>query len=144
MTIVTIRRSGRALLGIVAVLLLSRLGPSPSPAAPAPPDVDFDRQIRPLLSEHCYTCHGPDVAQRKAKLRLDTKEGAFGELRSGGRAIVPGKPDESELVRRVSSTDPDEVMPPPGKAKPLTASEIDVLKRWVAAGAPWNQHWAFQ
>jgi cytochrome c551/c552 len=144
MTINNIRRSGRALLGIVAVLLLSRLGPSPSPAAPAPPDVDFDRQIRPLLSEHCYTCHGPDVAQRKAKLRLDTKEGAFGELRSGGRAVVPGKPDQSELVHRVSSTDADEVMPPPGKAKPLSPAEIDVLKRWVAAGAPWTQHWAFQ
>ncbi|HEX4591865.1 MAG TPA: DUF1549 domain-containing protein, partial [Gemmataceae bacterium] len=137
-------RAGGLLTGIIVILGISPLT-MPTPAAdPTPPAVDFDRQIRPLLSDHCFTCHGPDEAKRKAKLRLDSKEGVFGELRDGGRAVVPGKPDESELVRRISSTDADEVMPPPGKAKPLTPAEIDLFKRWIAGGAPWNQHWAFR
>jgi hypothetical protein len=129
------------ILAAVAVLiLLSRIVPAAAPPAAA---VDFNRQILPILSDHCFTCHGPDESKRKAKLRLDTKEGAFGELRHGGRAIVPGKLDESELIRRITSADADEVMPPSGKGKPLSPAEIEFLKRWVAGGAPWTQHWAF-
>ena len=68
---------------------------------------------------------------------------SFGELRDGGHAVIPGKLDESELIRRVTSTDADEVMPPPGKGKPLNPTQIDLLKRWVEGGASWSQHWAF-
>ena len=73
--------------------------------------VDFNREIRPILSANCFACHGPDAAERKADLRLDVKDGAFADL-GDHRAIVPGKPEESELIRRVSSADPDEAMPP--------------------------------
>ncbi|HEY1380980.1 MAG TPA: DUF1549 domain-containing protein, partial [Gemmataceae bacterium] len=117
----------------------------PRAAAPAKPpaDVDFNRQILPILADHCFTCHGPDENKRKAKLRLDTKEGAFGELRHGGHAVAPGKLGESELIRRVTAADADEVMPPPGKGKPLAPAEVELLKRWVESGARWTQHWAF-
>src|SRR5262245_47102271 len=81
-------------------------------AAPSDAKIDFDRQVRPILSENCFACHGPDDKARKAKLRLDTKAGAFARLRGGGSAIVAGKPAESELFRRVSSADADERMPP--------------------------------
>jgi hypothetical protein len=114
---------------------------APAPKAPAP--VDFNRQVLPILSDHCFACHGPDEKKRKAKLRLDTKEGMFGELKSGGRAIVPGKLDESELIQRISSQDPGEVMPPAGKGKPLAPPQIELIKRWVEQGASWSQHWAF-
>src|SRR5262249_24597714 len=87
----------------------------------APPAVDFNRQILQILSDNCCACHGPDEKQRKAKLRLDTKEGAFAKLKSGGRAIVPGKSAESALVERVMTEEPSELMPPPKSGKTLTA-----------------------
>jgi hypothetical protein len=127
---------------ITAGFALSQIGAADPAAPPAPREISFNREILPILSDHCFACHGPDAGARKAKLRLDTKEGAFGELRGGGRAVVPGKLDDSELIRRVSATD-DDVMPPAGKGKPLTPQEIDLLKRWVAAGAIWTKHWAF-
>jgi hypothetical protein len=133
-------RPSAVVLALFAVVALQSLRTA---GAPGPPDVDFSRQILPILSDHCFTCHGPDEHKRKAKFRLDTKDGAFAKLRDGGRAIVPGKPAESELVRRITSGDADEQMPPPERGKPLTAAEIDLLKRWVEAGAPWTQHWAF-
>jgi hypothetical protein len=105
--------------------------------------IDFNRDIQPILSENCYQCHGPDAKARKAKLRLDTKEGAFATKDNGITAIVPGKPDDSELVTRIFSADPDEVMPDPASHKTLTAAQKDLLKRWIAAGAPWAEHWAF-
>jgi hypothetical protein len=107
------------------------------------PPVAFNRDIRPLLSDHCFTCHGPDSGTRKAGLRLDVKEGALRKLRSGSRAVVPGRPDESSLVARVESTDDAERMPPPGSPRQLTAGQKDLLRRWVAGGAPWAEHWAF-
>src|SRR3954447_9111268 len=115
--------------GVLAAWVLVPPG-EPRAAAPVKPpdDVDFNRQILPILSDHCFTCHGPDENKRKAKLRLDTKEGAFGDLRGGGHAVVPGKLDESELVRRITATDADEIMPPPGKGKPLKPEQIDLLK----------------
>ncbi len=103
--------------------------------------VDFSRDIRPILSDNCYQCHGPDEKARKAKLRLDTREGAF-RVKDGKTVILPGKSAESELVQRLTSTDPDEVMPPPKANRKLTAAQIDQLRRWVDQGAKWGMHWS--
>lgn len=100
--------------------------------------VDFNREIRPILAANCFACHGPDAAERKADLRLDTKEGLL-----GGTALVAGKPDESELVRRVTSSDAEAVMPPPATGKKLTPAEVELVRRWVAEGAKWQDHWAY-
>src|SRR5205085_5918794 len=96
--------------------------------------VDFNRQIRPILSENCFACHGPDAKQRKAKLRLDTKEGAFAELRSGGLAIVPGKPTQSALLDRITETDPSRHMPPAKSGKQLKPDQITRLRQWIQQG----------
>src|SRR5258705_5517527 len=108
-----------------------------APDARAAARVDFSRDIQPILSDNCYACHGPDAKQRKAKLRLDTKEGTFAEMRSGGFAIVPGKSAESELIKRVMADDPTEIMPPRKTGKHLTPQQIDVLKQWIDQGAKW-------
>ncbi len=105
--------------------------------------VDFNRDIRPIFSDHCYACHGPDEAKRKGGLRLDSQEEAFKELKSGHRALVAGDPARSALLARIRTTDPEEVMPPPKEGKPLTPRQIDLLSRWVDAGATWKQHWSF-
>src|SRR5262249_22944850 len=105
--------------------------------------VDFNRQVRPILSENCFACHGPDEKQRKAKLRFDTKEGVFAKLRGGGSAIVPGKVEESELVRRITAEETSERMPPVKSGKKMKPEEIALLKEWIAQGAPWSSHWAF-
>ncbi|MBM3848463.1 MAG: hypothetical protein FJ405_19535, partial [Verrucomicrobia bacterium] len=104
---------------------------------------DFTREVRPLLSRHCFKCHGPDDATRKAKLRLDLRESALQAAKSGAVPIVPGQPEQSEFVKRILTSDPDEVMPPPSTKVELTAAEKDVLKRWVSSGAEYKQHWAF-
>src|ERR1041385_9476532 len=104
---------------------------------------DFNRDIRPIFSEHCYTCHGPDEQKRKAGLRLDVKEEAFKELKSGNHALVPGDLAKSALVARISSTDPEEVMPPPKHKKPLKPEEVALVKQWVQEGAQWKRHWSF-
>ena len=123
---------------LLAIVMTAADRPSPRP-------VDFDRDIRPILSENCFACHGPDAAKRKAKLRLDTKVGAFADL-GGHAAIVAGKPDESELIARVESPDPDERMPPPtaGTHKSLTPAQLDALRRWIASGADYKRHWAYE
>ena len=107
-------------------------------------EVDFAREIRPLLSENCFACHGPDANKRKAGLRLDVKESAFGKNESGEIAIVPGDVEKSELLRRVVSADKDEVMPPPKEHKKLKPEQVELLKRWIKEGANWTGHWAFQ
>jgi len=113
-------------------------------AAAAQPDVQFNRDIRPLLSNRCFYCHGPDEKNRKAGLRLDTFEGATKD-RGGYRAITPGKPDESELLRRVTSHEAGEMMPPPSAKKaPVTPEEAALLRRWIEQGAKYQGHWAFQ
>ena len=108
-------------------------------------DVDFRRDIKPILSNVCYRCHGPDSAERKGGkdgLRFDTADGLFADL--GGRVpVVPGKPDAGELIKRVTSTDPDEIMPPRGHGKPLTSREVDLLKAWILKGAKFSQHWSY-
>jgi Protein of unknown function (DUF1553)/Protein of unknown function (DUF1549)/Planctomycete cytochrome C len=103
--------------------------------------IDFRREVLPILSENCFTCHGPDEKTRKADLRLDVKESA---LRVKDPVIVPGKSGESELFERVSSADPDEIMPPPKSGKKLAPSQIDILKKWIDQGASWKGHWAFE
>jgi hypothetical protein len=112
-------------------------------AAAAPP-VSFNRDIRPILSENCFACHGPDSANRQAGLRLDDAAQAAAELASGSRAIVPGDAAASELLARVRADDPDVVMPPPeAKIGRLTAAQADLLTRWIAEGAKYEPHWAF-
>ena len=107
------------------------------------PRVDFNRQIRPIFSEHCYACHGPDEGKRKAGLRLDRQEDAFQTLKSGQHALVAGQPEKSTLVERILTKDPDEIMPPPKHGKPLSPAQIELLQQWVRQGAGWQQHWSF-
>ncbi|MFM7148756.1 MAG: DUF1549 domain-containing protein, partial [Gemmataceae bacterium] len=104
--------------------------------------IDFSRQILPILSENCYHCHGPDAKNRQAGLRLDTSEGAF-RKRRGKAVILPGNSSKSELVRRLESHEPDEVMPPPDSNRKVSAEQIARIKKWIDEGASWGQHWAF-
>jgi hypothetical protein len=112
-------------------------------AAQAAGDVDFHRDVQPILSDKCFRCHGPDEKARKAKLRFDTKEGAF-RVKDGEAVIKPGKSAESELYQRISSPDEDEVMPPPKAHLKLSPGEIETLKQWIDQGAPWGELWSFQ
>ena len=114
-------------------------------AGPAAADtIDFNRDIRPLLSDRCFACHGPDEEDRQAGLRLDDAAVATAELDSGLTAIVPGKVAASELLARITSTDPDVMMPPPEVGKPITPAEAELLARWIAEGAEYRDHWAFE
>ena len=106
-------------------------------------EVDFNRDIRSILSNKCFQCHGPDVNERQAGLRLDQLKGATGELDSGAFAVVPGKPNESELIARIVSDDPDLRMPPADTGKQLTAQEIQLLTEWVKQGAKYAKHWSY-
>lgn len=104
---------------------------------------DFNRDIRPILSDHCYACHGPDEGKRKAGLRLDVQEDAFKLLKSGERALVAGSLEKSSVIARIRTEDPDDVMPPPKHGKALTPAQKELLERWVSGGALWKDHWAF-
>jgi mono/diheme cytochrome c family protein len=106
--------------------------------------IEYNRDIRPILSDNCFACHGPDDNKRKAKLRLDRKEDAFKPAKSGDPAIIPGDTAKSHLIERISSKDEDEKMPPPKSGKKLTAQQIDLLTRWIAQGAKWQNHWSFE
>ena len=103
----------------------------------------FNRDIRPILSDNCYRCHGFDKSSRQAELRLDIAEGAFADRGGGVKPIVPGKPDESELLRRLTTDDPDERMPPAETHQVVTKSQIEILRRWIEEGAEYELHWAF-
>ena len=105
--------------------------------------VDFNRDVRPILSSNCFKCHGPDAEKRQAGLRLDTVQGATSLVESGERAITPKQLTSSELWKRITSHDPETVMPPPSTKKSLSPAEIDILKRWIEAGAEYDPHWAF-
>ena len=112
-----------------------------APSSHAEP-VSFNRHVRPILSENCFACHGPDANTRKAGRRLDTREGALAE-EDGIRAIVPGAPQSSELVARLRSTDPDAVMPPPELHKSVTPEERSLIEQWIAEGAEYEPHWSY-
>ncbi|HRA89796.1 MAG TPA: DUF1549 domain-containing protein, partial [Planctomycetaceae bacterium] len=124
------------------ISILTTLVGLPTVGFTAPP-VDFQRQVQPILSEHCTLCHGVDPDDRQAGLRLDVQASAFVGGDSGTPAIVPGKPHDSELVRRISSGDPDVLMPPADHNKPLSETQIATLTQWIAEGANYESHWAF-
>ena len=105
---------------------------------PLPAKIEFNRDVRPILSDNCYHCHGNDPAHRKAKLRLDVREAALEK-----EAFVPGKPDDSQLIERILTDDADDLMPPPDSHKQLSAAQKEILKRWIAEGAEYQPHWAF-
>jgi hypothetical protein len=106
-------------------------------------NVQFSRDVLPILSDNCFQCHGPDEKKREAELRLDVEESAK-VVKEGKAAVVPSKSGESELVRRIFSDNPDEVMPPPDSQRKLTAEQKELLKKWIDGGAAWGGHWAFQ
>jgi len=122
-------------------LVLTGLSSPLLPAAetPVPAKIEFNRDVRPILSDNCFSCHGPDASQRKAKLRLDDRDEALRK-----QAFVPGKPDESAIIQRIITSDAEDLMPPPDSHKSLTDSQKEILKRWVLQGAPYQLHWAYE
>lgn len=127
-------------LGFSPVLAGNETPAATDTAITAEAELSYDRDIRPILSENCFSCHGFDDKTREAGLRLDTREGAIDE----GHAIVAGNPDESLLIERIHSSDHDVLMPPPESGKQLTAAQKDLLKRWIQQGAQYEKHWAFE
>ena len=120
-----------------AMLIISTVGHAD------PPKIEFNRDIRPILSENCYRCHGPDNRNRQGKLRLDMEASAKGEAESGKTAVVPGKSGESELVVRILTDDPELKMPPAESGKTLTPAQHALLKQWIDEGGTWQGHWSF-
>ena len=131
--------SQRAVMAL-AMVPLALLQAAPSAALKR---VDFNQEIRPLLAEYCYQCHGPDLAKRKGGLRLDQQTGAMARLDSGVRAIVAGKPTESRLLQVISSQDPEEHMPPIKTGKQMKPAQVALLTRWISEGADWKAHWSY-
>jgi hypothetical protein len=121
----------------ILILATAALAAAAPPAPPA--KIEFNRDVRPILSDNCFYCHGNDASHRKAKLRLDVREEALKK-----EAFVPGRPDDSELVKRILTGDEDDLMPPPDSHKKLTAQQKEILKRWVAQGAEYQQHWSYE
>src|SRR4051812_19947681 len=131
--------------GLLAFVVLVAQTTAMFAADEAPVTVDFNRDVKPIISNACYRCHGPDPAERKGGtdgLRLDTADGIFADL-GGHAAVVPGKPEESELLKRVLTSDPDSAMPPKAAGKRLTQRELDLLHAWVKQGAKVSQHWSY-
>jgi hypothetical protein len=123
------------------ILVIGMLA-TPTVQALASEPISYSRDVQPILAQHCYTCHGPDASSREADLRLDQRPLAIAELPSGNTAIVPGHVDLSELIIRIQATDDSRM--PPEDHRPLSASEIDTLEKWITRGAAWDKHWAFQ
>ncbi len=121
----------------MSLLFLGLIALNPTIVGSAPP-ISYGKDVRPILAENCFNCHGQDVNRRKADLRLDTQDG-----QRAGKVVVPSQPDESELVRRILSADSQEVMPPPKSNRKLTNEQKEILRRWVAEGAKFEGHWAF-
>ena len=136
-------------LGVVlatTVLFACKTDPSANTAEEKklPEIVDFNFHVKPILSDRCFACHGPDEAEREAGLRLDTEEGAFGALTEGeGYAVVAGKLAQSAVYHRIMSDNPDSIMPPPASNLQLTSYEKEVITRWIEQGAEWKEHWSF-
>ncbi|TWU09633.1 Planctomycete cytochrome C [Symmachiella macrocystis] len=133
-------RNSLLLLGVVTALHLSTIACTAAEALPE--RVDFNRDIRPVLSDICFHCHGPDEEQRQADFRLDQQESAFADL-GDHLAIAPGKPGASELYLRITAQDADERMPPVDSGRQLTARQIALIKKWIEQGAEWQTHWSF-
>ena len=130
---------------LAAAILLEKVLLFPAAAAPpepAPARIDFNREVRPLLSDKCFACHGPDEGQRQAKLRLDTRAGAFAD-RGGYQVIVPGDRSKSKLFQRINHEQAIARMPPPAADRHLDQQEVDLLGRWIDQGADWQTHWAY-
>jgi len=130
---------------LVASVLVGGSVPSPVVAQAVSPSIDFARDIKPILSNRCFRCHGPDADERKGGtdgLRLDQAKGALEDL-GGYAAIKPGKPEESALIQRITSTDPEEVMPPKGAGKPLSPHEIEMITTWIKQGGKYSTHWSY-
>jgi len=108
-----------------------------------PRRIDFNRDIRPILADKCWVCHGPDAPNRKIKLRLDSEEGALADLGRGRRAVVPNHPEQSQLVRRITAEDEAMRMPPVDSGRALTKQQIELLTEWIRQGAEWKKHWSF-
>ena len=140
-------RSPRFIIQALALLVITvLLWPGcnqDSAVADLPKEIDFNFHIRPILSSNCFTCHGPDPSSREGGLRLDLADSAYAVLASGNQAIVPGHWRESELIKRVTSQDPDLQMPPPEMQKQLSKQEVALLKKWITQGAEWKTYWAF-
>ena len=136
----------RALFIILPVLfVICRLIAWPTPAILAEDKTataDFSRDVLPILSDNCFTCHGPDAGKRKANLRLDTKEGIFAD-RGGYQVVVPSKSAESKLYQKISASDETMRMPPSFSGPTLTPAQIEIIKRWIDEGAVWDEHWAY-
>src|SRR5262249_5562940 len=125
---------------------LDALMGSAAVAALADATVDFNRDLRSMISETCCKCHGPDAKERpsgRKVLRLDLPESARADLGNGRHAIVPGQPERSELIRRITTTDLDDKMPPPDSGKQLTVAQVGLLKRWIQQGAEYARHWSY-
>ncbi len=128
---------------VIVVCMMAWQGANQSSKSVGKSEVDFNYHIRPILSQNCFTCHGPDSSSREGDLRLDRLEDATALLRDGGRAIIPGDSRNSVLVSRIESDDPNHVMPPPAAKKTLTPRQIEQLRQWIDDGAEWKPHWAF-
>lgn len=134
-----------SLVGFCSVAaLLAQLRPVPAAKpASAPTSLSFNEHIQPILADNCYSCHGLDAGSRKAELRLDRFEHATAKRKDGPPAVIPGKPDESPLIQRIETKDEKKIMPPPEAHKTLSPAQIATLRRWVAEGAHYEEHWAF-
>jgi Protein of unknown function (DUF1553)/Protein of unknown function (DUF1549)/Concanavalin A-like lectin/glucanases superfamily/Planctomycete cytochrome C len=133
-----------ALLALIGLAIVGARDPESARAQNSSPRrIDFNRDIRPILSDKCWACHGPDAANKKIRLRLDSEAAALADLGGGRRAIAPRHPERSELVKRVSAADADMRMPPVSSGRSLGQDEIALLTEWIAQGAPWQTHWAF-
>lgn len=135
--------TGRRLVMAAAIALLLQGCTGAGDGPDIPSRVDYNFHIRPILSNSCYVCHGPDVSTREADLRLDIRHAATAVRDDGSRAIVPGRPSRSLLIKRVTSEDPDHRMPPPSMNKVLSRREVALLERWIDQGAEYKRHWAF-
>ena len=130
------------LLALVCCLAILPMASAEPGRRAAQTELNYNLDIRPILADNCYACHGPDEKARQAELRLDTKAGAFSEP-SGYPIIVPGNPDESELYRRITADDDNYRMPPADFNKTLTPTQVEMLAQWIRDGATWEEHWAF-
>ncbi len=132
-----------SLLGALALLLTVTLVESQADESPQSAKVEFNRDVRPILSDACFHCHGPDKNTRESGLRLDLREEALKKSKSGKFPIVPEQPEQSDLVRRILTDDPDDQMPPAKAHKVLTVAQKETLRKWIAQGAEYQMHWAY-